>query len=310
MSRRWTWTAGQDDRYTVELLDEGICWDSDTYDERAGARLQQTRLQPKDDFLAYGPNDSPPETIVRELARELGLADPPWLKPLDPQTDALLKAAGRGDVGAIRALLAAGLNVDARDQRGYTALWNAIVRGHNDAALVLLDAGADMRRRYRYDETALSLAAKYGDERLIKRLIDGGADVNVVECVNGETPLFSAIEKKRAAQNVRLLIEAGSDVNHSRKDGSTPLIRAVRNGLLDVVKMLVAAGAVVDRRDGDGMTALLHAAKWQSDPAFCEALLAAGADSAAVDKFGMTAAMHASAQHRNGIAQMLAAKSR
>jgi len=306
MSRRWNWTAGQDDHYSVELVDEGLRWESDTYDERAGASSQRTSLQSKDDFLGYGPAEVAPENIVRELASALGVADPAWLKPLDTRTEALLKAASAGDVPTIRALLAVGLDVDAHDQRGYTALWNAILRGHNDAALFVLDAGADPRRRYRYGATALALAAKFGDERLVARLIGAGADVNAVESVNGETPLLSAIEKKRVPSCIRLLIEAGSDVNRSRNDGSTPLIRAVRNGLLDVVNQLMAAGAVIDARDGNGMTALLHAAKWQSDTAFCTTLLAAGADAAIVDNHGMTAAMHANAQRRDAVAKLLA----
>jgi ankyrin repeat protein len=306
MGRRWTWTAGADEQHSVELLDDGIRWECDSYDERAGAPSHRTSLQPKDDFLRYGPTESAPENIVREIAAALGVADPRWLKPLDPRIDVLLKAASAGDVGAIRGLLATGLATDAADQRGYTALWNAILRGRNDAARMLLDAGADPKRTYRYDETALSLAAKFGDERVIKRLIAGGVDVNAVERVNGETPLFAAIEKKRPPQLIGVLIDAGSDVNRARKDGSTPLIRAVRQGLLDAVKMLIAAGAAVDSRDASGMTALLHAAKWQSDPAFCEALLAAGADIAAVDKNGMTATAHASAQHWDAVLKLLA----
>ena len=309
MGRRWTWTAGQDDRYAAEIVDGGIRWESDTYDDRAGAPSLRTHVQSKEDFLGYGADGSVPGNVVRELASALGLADPPWLKPLDARTDALLKAATRGDVGAIRALIAAGINVDVRDQRGYTALWNAILRGHNDAAMFLLDTGADPRRRYRYDMTALNLAAKFGDAALIQRLIGAGANVNANECVNGETPLSSAIEKKRDASCIRLLIEAGSDVNRAPSDGSTPLIRAVRNGLLDVMKMLIAAGALVDARDANGMTALLHAAKWQPNADFCSALLAAGADAAIVDKCGMTAAMHASAQRRNAVVELFAARS-
>lgn len=309
MVHRWMWTARQDDNFSAELADEGVRWESDIYDERAGAPSRRTVLQSNDDFLRYGPAESAPESVVREMAGALGLADPPWLTPLDPRIDALLKAAIAGDIDKIRASLASGTAVDAQDQLGYTALWNAILRGHHDAALFLLDAGADPCRPYRYDMTALALAAKFGDERVIKRLIDGGVNVNAVERTNGETPLFSAIEKKRTPSCIGLLIGAGSDVNRKRNDGSTPLIRAVRNGSLVVVNMLIAAGAVIDARDANGMTALMHAAKWQSDPGFCDALLAAGADVAVVDNHGMTAAMHAAAQHRDAVSKRLAAKS-
>jgi uncharacterized protein len=308
MSRRWTWTAGQDDSFAAELTDDSIRWESDIYDERAGASSRRTVLQSHDDFLRYGPAETAPEHIVREIAGALGLAEPSWLAPLDPRIDVLLKAASAGNLDAMRASIASGIDVDAHDQRGYTALWSAILRGRDNAALFLLDAGADPLRRYRYDMTALALAAKFGNEQVIQRLIAAGADVNAVERVNGETPLFSAIEKMRAPACIRLLIDAGCDVNRLRNDGATPLIRAVRNGLLDVVKMLIAAGAVIDARDSGGMTALLHAAKWQSNPAFCDVLLAAGADAAVVDKYGVTAVMHARAQHRDAVSGLLATK--
>jgi hypothetical protein len=170
MGRRWTWTAGQDDHYTVELLDDGIRWECDTYDERAGAPSSRSVVQPCDDFLGYGPVEPAPENIARELAAALGLADPRWLKPLDPRIEAFLKAASVGNVDTLRASLTSGIDVDVCDQRGFTALWNAIVRGRTAAALLLLDAGADVSRHYRNDATALSLATKYGNEALIKRL--------------------------------------------------------------------------------------------------------------------------------------------
>jgi ankyrin repeat protein len=308
MGRRWTWNATQDDRWAVELGDDGLRWELDTYDERAGASSQRAQLQSKDDFLGYGPIEPAPESIVRELAGALGLAHPPWLKPLDPRIETWLKAAAAGDIATLRASLASGLAVDAHDQRGYTAVWNAIARGRNEAALFLIDAGADVRRGYRYGETALHLAAKFGDGPLIQRLIASGADVNAIEGVNGETPLSAAIQKKRAPEIIRVLIDAGSDVDRARDDGSTLLIGAVHNGLLDAVKMLIAAHADVGRRDNEGLTALLHAAKWQSNPAFCDALLAAGADVAACDRSGSTALMlSAYKNYRDNVRRLLAA---
>ena len=308
MARLWNWTSAQGDQYSVQISEKGIVWESDVYDERAGNSERRSRIQPNDDFLQYGPDEQAPPNVVRELAAQLGLADPPWLKPLDPRVEKLLAAADAGNLEAIHSALASGVDANVSDQRGYTPLWKAIVRGRSDAALLLIDAGADIHRRYRYGDSALRLAAKHCDVQLAQRLLALNADVNAVEAMTGETPLLSAIEKRQPAQLVQLLIDAGRDVNHARRDGGTALIRAVRNGLLDVVRALIKAGARVDVRDQEGLSPLLHAARFQPQGEFYDALLAAGASVDDCDKSGTTAlASAANKNHREGVRRLLAA---
>src|SRR5215213_6742551 len=54
----------------------------------------------------------------------------------------LVSAAARGDVGAVRRLLADGAPVDTRDRDGRTAVTAAALDDHVDVARVLIDAGA------------------------------------------------------------------------------------------------------------------------------------------------------------------------
>ena len=61
---------------------------------------------------------------------------------VNPQA-ALREAAQRGDVAAIRRLLAEKLDVDARDAGGRTALMFAVLQGRRQAVETLLAAGAD-----------------------------------------------------------------------------------------------------------------------------------------------------------------------
>jgi hypothetical protein len=62
--------------------------------------------------------------------------------PADPAA-ALREAAQRGDVPALRRLLAEKPNIDARDARGRSALMLAVLQGHPEAVNTLLAAGAD-----------------------------------------------------------------------------------------------------------------------------------------------------------------------
>ena len=61
---------------------------------------------------------------------------------------ALMTAVDTGKVNAVKALLAHGANVNAREARmGQTALMWAMAEGHVEVARVLIERGADVRAR-------------------------------------------------------------------------------------------------------------------------------------------------------------------
>ena len=55
------------------------------------------------------------------------------------------------------------VDIDGRDQHGYTALMNACQKGHDHIAEYLLDEGADIEAKMAFGEcTALALACQEG----------------------------------------------------------------------------------------------------------------------------------------------------
>ena len=203
-------------------------------------------------------------------------------------SSALIDAAKRGDVGAVRTLVAQKADVNAPDADGSTALHWATQR--DDVAMVdaLLAAGANVKAKTRYNITPLSLACTNGDAKLVDRLlkagadpnerteegqtalmiasltgkpdavtllIETGADVNAVEPYKGQTALMWAASEGNAAA-VDVLLAHGADVKATSKSGFTPLLFAVRNDHRDAADVLLNHSAGVNDVASDGTSAL------------------------------------------------------
>lgn len=87
-------------------------------------------------------------------------------------------AAMRGDVAAVRALIAQKADVNAPQNDGATAMHWAAFNGNRDLAVLLLRAGANPKAANREGVTPLWLASVNGDETMVRALIEGGADAN------------------------------------------------------------------------------------------------------------------------------------
>jgi hypothetical protein len=87
---------------------------------------------------------SQPQTInsPAAAASPRAFSSPRAASIADPAA-ALREAAQRGDVSALRRLLAVRLDINGRDAIGRTALMLAVIQGHREAVDTLLAAGAD-----------------------------------------------------------------------------------------------------------------------------------------------------------------------
>lgn len=86
------------------------------------------------------------------------------------------RAATSGDVEAARALLQSGVDINAKDRYGQTALMLAAHGGHEALVETLIEHGADLNVSAKYQLSALMLAVLAGHAGIARRLIRAGAD--------------------------------------------------------------------------------------------------------------------------------------
>jgi ankyrin repeat protein len=177
------------------------------------------------------------------------------------------------------AVSAAAVNIT--DKLHSTALHYAALYGSPEAVRILLNAGADPNAKNDQGVTPLVYAA-YNLEKT-RMLVEKGADVNAAGSA-GITPLMIAASVHNNAETVRYLLAKGAQVKAIDSTGSDALMRAAGKSESEVVQLLLAKGADPKRADQAGFTALQDAAACPG-AAKVTLLLSSGADPNAANSF-------------------------
>lgn len=178
---------------------------------------------------------------------------------LAPASD-LIDAVKRDDVTTVRSLLQGGVDVNAVDAVGSTALHWAVNMANPEITELLLSAGADPAVPTRYNIHPLTLAAANGDDTIVNLLLDAGADPDTTS-EEGQTALVSAALNGRT-DALRALIERGAEIDAVESyRGQSALMLAAGRGNIAAVELLVEAGADIHALSYAGYTALLFAVR-------------------------------------------------
>ncbi|KAJ3567559.1 hypothetical protein NPX13_g6723 [Xylaria arbuscula] len=165
----------------------------------------------------------------------------------------LVRAAGSGNLAELTRLLMKGVDINATDPNGQTALSKAAENGRTSVIDFLIHKGAHLDSRDTSSESPLWWAAWYGHLQALELLLGSGV---LPDCADrdGCTPLCVASLRGRT-DIVAVLLKNGSDPDFATSYGMTPLLFAVREGHTDVAKLLLQAGADIDHATSDGATA-------------------------------------------------------
>jgi uncharacterized protein len=220
----------------------------------------------------------------------------------------LIDAARSADAAAVRTLIGRGVDVNAAEADGTTALHWASYRDDVDSVDLLLRAGARVNAANDLGATPLWIASQNGGAAVVRRLLDAAANPNAA-LLRGETPLMVA-SRSGKADVVAQLLAKGANANARAARGQTALMWAVAQMHPDVVTLLLAHGADIHARSDvwsqvmaapphglleynrdiphGGDTALMFAAR-VGDLTSAKLLIGAGANVNDADAWGVSA---------------------
>ena len=160
------------------------------------------------------------------------------LRQADPASEDLLRqAAYEGNEKNVEALLGMGVNVNAADAEGRTALVFAAFNGHSKILLELLEAGANAELRDAMGRTPLMYGSTGPFPETVKILLDHGADPNAVDSDEHFTPLMHAAAEGHM-EVVKVLLANGADPGLKDIDGDDAVAFAQQAGHVEVADFI------------------------------------------------------------------------
>lgn len=222
-------------------------------------------------------------------------------------TQALLR--GVEDESVIPVLLSRGVYANVRSDEGETPLMVAAARHQPEGVKVLLDASAEVNAVANHGGNALMKAvycyelqyakdvekANAGAVETVRILIDAGADINYNGVTSSTTALMSAASQETCPfEIVSLLLKAGASVN-ALNDSKETALMVTHDKAFDLI---LSHNPDLNPQDKEGYSALQKAIQHPRtgigpDLARIEKLLANGADPNLKDNQGQTAIFRA-----------------
>ncbi|MCM3784570.1 ankyrin repeat domain-containing protein [Neobacillus mesonae] len=174
-----------------------------------------------------------------------------------------IAAAERGETDKVLAMQQQGININATDERGRTAILAATHGNKPDTVAALIREGADLNLRDQRSDNPLLYAGAEGMPEIVKLMVEAGASTTLTNRFGG-TALIPAADRGHVEIVEYLLTHSDVNIDHINNLGWTALLEAVILGdggdrHTQIVNLLVEHGADVNLADGEGVSPLTHA---------------------------------------------------
>jgi len=227
-------------------------------------------------------------------------------------SQAFLAEVAKNNEAAVDLFLKAGIPLDAKNEKGQTALAIAAEKESMnllDKLAVLSPALLDQPDSS--GNTPLMAASRLGREQIVIALVERGAAVNLMvpSSIGAASALQAAVDssdKTDAPMRIaQYLLQHGAEVQGRNTAGRFPLLFAADHGRIDIAKVLIEKGAKVNEADRQGNFAL-QSASCKGYASFVEMLANSGANMSMALPDGQTPLMCAVREgHRDTVRMLL-----
>lgn len=238
----------------------------------------------------------------------------------------LAEAVSKRDNSAVKDLLQKGASPDQYDSLGRPLIVSAIQRGAIEIAEALVGAGADvLAEGKQLKGDAIWIASAEGQSKILELLLARARGDKRLQ--NSLRVAFSSAVLFGHLEAIRLLLDAGADVNQTDEKGNSPLMYAsikgsegeyerrnqrpypeppgrLRSDWPEIVEVLLKAGANPNLQSHEGVTPLMGAAA-RGLSEICRLLIRVGADVNLKTKNGLTALAIARATGHGSLEEIL-----
>ena len=216
--------------------------------------------------------------------------------------DDFVKAAAQGDVELVGLFLQTGMDRNAQDARGYTALIQAAENGRKEVVRALLQEGVKTDLQTTDGNTAVIAAAGNDQFECVRLLIEANADVNLKNGKNW-TALMKAVYQGHQ-KTTDVMLRTSRDALQREDQLTRALMVASLLGHNEIARSLLDAGAPVNKPIEKKQTALMFAAS-TGKKEMTQLLLTRGADASIVNADGSTASIIALQKGHTDIAKLI-----
>lgn len=187
------------------------------------------------------------------------------------------------DPNKIQKLIGGGIDINQRDEKGRTVLFNLVAKRKIDAIKVLLANGIDINIEDDYGKTVLAEAVSKGDGMMIRFLLDNGASVNHKNSSN--RTILQDVALEGDFKVFRILLNYNPDFNLKDNYNKTVLFDAVAGGNVNIVKEVINNIENINLLDENNQTVLYNSVL-KEDTEVAETLILNGIDINHRDKYG------------------------